>query len=99
MVNLNLVKMNSEADFVFKSVSEFIKAWSSSKEASLSLETKNGKTWVNYSCCLGHPGKLKKPRTKSKKKRERDNLRAQLHQQRLQCQQQNQHSSNLESPV
>ena len=95
MVDLNSV--NSEAEFVFKSVSEFMKAWSSSKEASLSLETKNGKTWVNFSCCLGHPGKMKKPKTKSKKKRERDNLRAQLYQQRLH-ESQEQFSSTILEP-
>ena len=77
MVNHNFVNKNSDIGFVFKSVSEFIKVWSSNKEATLSLKTKNGKTWVNFSCCL--EGGLKKPRTKSKKKHEHDNMRAQLH--------------------
>jgi len=77
---------NSEASFVFNGVTEFIKAWESGSKTKLTLQSKNGLAWLNFSCCLGGPHdehqKLKKP--KSKKKRERDNLRAQLHQQRLQ---------------
>ena len=77
---------NSESSFVYSGLIEFIKAWESGSKTKLALQSKNGLAWLNFSCCLGGPHdehqKLKKP--KSKKKRERDNLRAQLHQQRLQ---------------
>ena len=76
---------NSESSFVFSGLIEFIKAWESGSKSKLTLQSKNGQAWLNFNCCLGGPHdqhqKLKKP--KSNKKRERDNLRAQLHQQRL----------------
>ena len=76
---------NSESSFVFSGLIEFIKAWESGSKSKLTLQSNNGKAWLNFNCCLGGPHdqhqKLKKP--KSKKKKERDNLRAQLHQQRL----------------
>ena len=76
---------NSEANFVLAGVIEFIKAWDSGSKSKLTLQSNNGQASLNFNCCLGGPHdqhqKLKKP--KSNKKRERDNLRAQLHQQRL----------------
>ena len=79
---------NSEASFVYNGVIEFIKAWESGSKSKLTLQSRNGQAWLNFNCYLGGPHdqhqKMKKPKSKSKKKQERDNLRAQLHQQRLQ---------------
>ena len=79
---------NTEASFVLNGVFEFIKAWQSGSKSRLTLHSKNGQAWINFNCCLGGPfdqhEKLSaKPKAKSKKKQERDNLRAQLYQQRL----------------
>ena len=79
---------NTEASFVLNGVFEFIKAWQSGSKSRLTLQSKNGQAWINFNCCLGGPfdqhEKLSaKPKAKSKKKQERDNLRAQLYQQRL----------------
>ena len=83
---MDMFAKNSEGSFVFSGVIEFIKAWESGSKSKLTLQSKNGQAWLNFNCCLGGPHeqhqKLKKP--KSKKKMERDNLRAQLHQHRLQ---------------
>ena len=78
---------NSEASFVLNGVFEFIKAWQSGSQSKLTLHSKNGHAWLNFSCRLGGPleqhQKSRPRKSKSKKKQERDNLRAQLHQQRL----------------
>ena len=82
---MNMFAKNSESSFVFSGLIEFIKAWESGSKSELTLQSNNGKAWLNFNCYLGGPHdqhqKIKKP--KSNKKRERDNLRAQLHQQRL----------------
>ena len=80
---------NSEASFVLNGVFEFIKVWQSGRKSTLNLHSKNGKAWINFNCCLGgpldqHEKFVPKPKSKSKKKQERDNLRAQLYQQKLQ---------------
>ena len=83
---MNMFAKNSEASFVYNGVIEFIKAWESGSKSKLTLQSRNGQAWLNFNCYLGGPHdqhqKIKKP--KSKKKQERDDLRAQLHQQRLQ---------------
>ena len=86
---MNMFDKNSEASFVLNGVFEFIKVWQSGSKSTLKLHSKNGKAWINFDCCLGgpldqHEKLVPKPKPKSKKKQERDNLRAQLHQQRLQ---------------
>ena len=84
----------SEAAFVLSSVSEFIKAWDSGSNSKLVLESRNGHVQMSFNCDLGNPNdnhfdpaklikKTKPTKTKSNKKRERDNLRAKLYQQRL----------------
>ena len=79
---------NSEAGFVINSVFEFIKAWDSGVNSKLHLKSRNGRAWLNFTCNLGEPQdqhqKMKPKKAKSKKKQERDNLRAKLHQQKLQ---------------
>ena len=79
---------NSEANFVMNSVFEFIKAWDSGVNSKLYLKSRNGQAWLNFTCNLGGPQdqhqKMKPKKPKSKKKQERDNLRAKLHQQKLQ---------------
>ena len=80
---------NSEASFVLNRVFEFIKVWQSGDKSKLTLQSKNGKAWINFNCCLGgpldqHEKFVPKPKSKSKKRKERDNLRAQLYQQKLQ---------------
>ena len=49
------IEGNTEASFLFTTLTEFIHPWRSKKEASLSLECKNGQTFVNFQCNLGHP--------------------------------------------
>ena len=76
---------NSEASFLLNGVFEFIKVWQSGIQSTLNLHSKKGKAWINFNCCLGGPHDqhekfVPKPESKSKRKQERDNLRAQLHQ-------------------
>ena len=84
----------SEASFVFSSVCEFVKAWDSGSDSKLVLESRKGHVQMSFTCELGKPNdnhfdpsklfkKTKQSKTKSNKKRERDNLRAKLYQQRL----------------
>ena len=46
---------NSEASFVFSSMMEFLKLWSSGQEGSLRVDCKDGKDSLNFSCHLGKP--------------------------------------------
>ena len=77
------VDKNSEANFVFRNVFEFMNAWESGKDSKLILESRNGKAWVNFSCYLGAPQDqhVKPKRRKSSRQMERDNMR--VHQQKL----------------
>ena len=79
------VDKNSEANFVFRNVFEFMNAWESGKDSKLILESRNGKAWVNFSCYLGAPQDkhVKTKRRKSSRQMERDNMRAKLHQLKL----------------
>ena len=84
----SLLKGNSEAGFLSTTLTEFIHLWRSKKEASLSLECKNGQTFVNFRCSLGHPDsphiqdgrRKRRHRVKSDTRRSRDNARAAAHQ-------------------
>ena len=46
---------NSEASFVLNGMFEFIKAWQSGSQSKLTLHSKNGRAWLNFSCRLGGP--------------------------------------------
>ena len=46
---------NSEANFVFATVIEFCHLWKSRKEASFSIDCKEGNASLNFKCSLGHP--------------------------------------------
>ena len=46
---------NSEADFLFSSVIEFMNLWKSRKDGSIKIECKEGKAFLNFTCCLGDP--------------------------------------------
>ena len=69
---------NSEVAFVFASLTEFINCWQSKQSASFSVECKDGKASVNFSCDLGLPGG-KHVKTSSKKKAPSSKLNASVH--------------------
>ena len=46
---------NSEANFVFATMIEFCHLWKSRKEASFSIDCKEGNASLNFKCSLGHP--------------------------------------------
>ena len=74
-----VIDANSESGFVFASLMEFMKAWESGTNARLFLESINGSAFVSFGCFLGTPTEKHfqpKKKDKSKKKQERDNLRA-----------------------
>ena len=60
---------NTEAGFVTASVLEFFHLWRSKKNASLTIECKDGAARVNFNCYLGHPDQqhTSKPRPKKRK--------------------------------
>ena len=81
----------SEGAFLFATFMEFNKCWRSGKKSRLIVESVNGFAFINFSAYLGHPESMhvappekrkpgsivkRKPRKKSKKKTERDNVRA-----------------------
>ena len=81
--------MNSEEAFLFATFREFYKCWRSGTKARVTIESVNGKAFVNFSAFLGNPddahfkprpSKWKPskaaPRKKSDKKIKRDNDRA-----------------------
>ena len=80
-----VIDENSESGFVFSSVIEFMKCWETGANSRLVLETFNGNAWVNLSCCLGRPwvSHVVPGRKKSKKREEKDNLRAAAYQQKV----------------
>ena len=80
-----VIDENSESGFVFSSVIEFMKCWETGANSRLVLETFNGNAWVNLSCCLGRPyvSHVVHARKKSRKKEDKDNLRAAAHQQNM----------------
>ena len=70
---------NSESGFVFASMMEFMKAWESGSNSRLFLESFNGSAFVSFGCFLGQPSEKHvkpKKKEKSKRKQERDNMRA-----------------------
>ena len=70
---------NSESGFVFASMMEFMKAWESGSNSRLFLESFNGSAYVSFGCFLGQPSEKHvkpKKKEKSKRKQERDNMRA-----------------------
>ena len=74
-----VVDSNSEGGFVFASLMEFMKAWESGANSRLFLESVNGSAFVSFGCFLGQPSEKHfkpKKKEKSKKKQERDNMRA-----------------------
>ena len=74
-----VIDANSEGGFVLASLMEFMKAWESGANARLFLESTNGSAFVSFGCFLGQPTEMHvkpKKKEKSKKKQERDNLRA-----------------------
>ena len=99
----------SEAAFVFSSISEFVKAWDSGSDSKLVLETRNGRVQMTFTCDLGKPSdnhfdptkhfKANKPKTKSKRRRDRDNRRAMLYQQRLSNEKDSVPESNEDVPA
>ena len=74
-----VIDQNSESGFVYGTLIEFIKCWENGANSRLVMETCNGEAWVNLSCCLGRPYEnhvIPARRTKSRRKHEKDNLRA-----------------------
>ena len=80
-----VIEESSESGFVFSSVIEFMKCWETGANSRLVLETFNGNAWVNLSCCLGRPyiSHVVPARKKSKKREEKDNVRAAAYQQKV----------------
>ena len=79
--------MNSEEAFLFATFREFYKCWRSGTKARVTIESVNGKAFVNFSAFLGNPDdahfkprpsnwKPSKagPRKKSDKKLKRDTM-------------------------
>ena len=85
---------HSEEAFLFASVSEFVKCWSSGKKSRLIIESVSGQAFIHFSAFLGNPkddhfkarARDWQPKPKSKKKSERkiqrDNARAAKFQER-----------------
>ena len=74
-----VIDQDSECGFVYGTLIEFIKCWENGANSRLVLETSNGQAWVNLSCCLGRPYQnhvVPARRTNSRRKQEKDNLRA-----------------------
>ena len=46
---------NTEASFVFASLTEFFNVWRSGMEASFSVYCKEGRASLSFTCGLGHP--------------------------------------------
>ena len=75
---------NSEQGFVFASLMEFFACWSSKHEAALSIQCKQGRANLNFTCSLGEPDKkhvevkkvFKRRKKKSPSQIKRDNSRA-----------------------
>ena len=60
---------NSEAGFIFASMTEFIHLWRSGKEASIKIDCKDKQAFLNISCSLGHPDQPHIPVVKRRKKK------------------------------
>ena len=75
---------NSEQGFVFASLMEFFQCWSSKHEATLSIQCKQGRASLNFTCSLGEPDQqhvevkkvFKRKKKKSPSQINRDNSRA-----------------------
>ena len=74
---------NSEQGFVFASLMEFFSCWSSKHEAALSIQCKQGRANLSFTCSLGEPDqqhvevkKVFKRKKKSPSQINRDNSRA-----------------------
>ena len=79
---MNISKQeNTEEAFVFASLKEFIRVWRSGRQASLTLECKEGKTSLNFQVSLGRPDQShfqdgRGQRRKSARRRQKNNARA-----------------------
>ena len=85
---------HSEEAFLFASVSEFVKCWSSGKKSRLIIESVRGQAFIQFSAFLGNPkddhskarararDRQPKPKQKSERKIQRDNARAAKFQER-----------------
>ena len=77
---------NTEADFIFASLVEFLNLWRSGKQGTFNIECREKTASLSFNCSLGHPdsshlvGKKKKRKCKSKARAARDNARAAEHQ-------------------
>ena len=81
-----VIDSDSESGFLYGSMLEFIKCWENRATSRIILETCNGQAWVNLSCCLGRPSDnhvIPARRSKTKKKEEKDLVRAAAHQQNV----------------
>ena len=81
------IRRNSEEAFALASVLEFFHLWRSKKEASLTIECREGEASINFKCSLGHPDqrhisntRAKKKKRKSANRASRDNARAAAYQ-------------------
>ena len=82
---LDHIKRNSEEGFALASVLEFFHLRRSRREASLTIECKDGEAKVNFNCSLGYPDQQHVSKTKAKKRKSanrasRDNTRAAAYQ-------------------
>ena len=83
---------NSEAGFIFASMTEFIHLWRSGKEASIKIDCKDKQAFLNISCSLGHPDQPHIPVVKRRKKKRKSNARAARDRARAACHQETQAS-------
>ena len=88
---------NSEAGFIFASLTEFIHLWRSGKEASVKINCKDKRAFLNISCNLGHPDQPHIPVGK-RSKRKKSDVRAARDRARAACYQEAQGSCHEPHP-
>ena len=93
-----VLKGNSEAGFIFASMTEFIHLWRSGKEASINIDCKNKQAFLNISCSLGHPDQPHIPVVKRSKKKKKSNVKAARDRARAACYQETQASCHEAHP-
>ena len=90
---------HTEEAFLLASLKEFVRLWGSGSQASFHLQCRNRQVWYNLECRLGSPasphfipdvpvpghvsGHHHQSRSKSSRRREKDNARAAAHRSRL----------------
>ena len=89
---------NSEAGFIFASMTEFIHLWRSGKEASINIDCKNKQAFLKISCSLGHPDQPHIPVVKQNKKKKKSNIKAARDRARAACYQESQASCHEAHP-